>query len=206
MPLFIDPPPTYIKEFNWHWSQWFNSVFEAQEFRGGLVTTDNTTYGYTSSDLPTDGEFVPIGYDTTIFDTYQMFDRTGGENGEHVLRIPSGVKRIRFGMSSTWDLGSGSETYRAEQALLVNASLEAGDDYWDQSTADPRAGLPNRWQTIAVNDEIFYLSGTSGVVSVEEGDTIHPGMRGDAISGTAFSIATVGDVNGNTFFSWEIIE
>jgi len=206
MPQYLEPPPTYIKDFNWHWAQWFNKVFESLSFRGGLVELSAADV---SSLTTTASVYTPVNFDNVIFDSYNMYDLDGGEGGNAVLRIPANVDRIRYTVQHEWDLVGTNADIDLQSISLFNSTLSSGN--WQFSGADFRPGqsLEARDQSLTTPSGgtrvVRSYGWTSGVVNVQEGDELCIGARYDVNSGTVTTVDISKD-NNQSFLAWEIIE
>jgi len=205
MPQFLEPPPTYIKEFNWHWAQWFNKLYESLSFRGGLIYTSNLGSDI-SSLTSTPGSYTPVNFEQAVFDTYNMYDALGGEGSDDVVRIPEGVQRIRYTYSPLIQATFNGDI-NVESAVLVNATQTSS--LWTASSSDhrPGQGFSNvkRFRTTTNTTVNIPCPVQSGVVNVQEEDVLSFGARHDIISGTVSNIEVTKDTGGS-FFAWEIIE
>lgn len=203
MPQFLEPPPTYITEWNWHWAQWFNKVYESNSFRGGLVGFVSGVVNTTS----TAGSYTPINFDTTEDDTYSMYDRGGAAGGADRLIIPPGVQRLRYTCQVQHEIVPNTANVTVETAILFNATQTSS--LWVESSGDNRPGQGfKRSETVALTGTSVWTtqhSINSGVVAVQDGDEIVFGARHTVNSGTV-TTAQFAKSAVATFFAWEIIE
>ena len=195
---YLEPPPSYIKDWNWHWAQWLNKVYESIAWRGVLISPSaNTTSLSTTANA-----YTPIVFDTITHDTYNMVSQDGGTGADDtIVTIPEGVQRVRYTLQTTWNIGTSSSGI-AQMGVFINASQSS--NRWTSTSNEERVGQAIThgygWAAFAGN---FSFQMSSGVVQVQAGDVISMGVRYTATTGspTVFVYS-----ENDTFFSLEIME